>query len=285
MLDMPEPGTPMFRQISGSSLCYACGKINRVDAPRCFYCGARNPGLWGFGATLGRFAGRLDFGRAVTAVCAAAYLASLALAPGALGRPRGTFDIAAPAMSALDLLGMTGSYALSQGRWWTLVTAIYLHAGLLHILFNMLWVNQLSPAVEAAFGRARLVIIFTAGGVAGFALSDLAGVAFSVGASGAVFGLLGALVFYGRNRGGTFGLAVFRQYGQWALVLLALGFLMPGVNNLAHAGGFAGGYLTGLALGHADRRPEQGALGLAAAAIVLLTAACFALAIGTALGR
>ena len=275
----------MFRQMSGSSLCYACGKINRVDAPICFYCGARNPGLWGFGTALGRLAGRLDFGRAVIVVRAAAYLASLALSRGSLGRPRGMFDILGPSMSALDLLGMTGSYALSQGRWWTLVTAIYLHAGLLHILFNMLWVNQLAPAVEAAFGRARLVIIFTAGGVAGFVLSDLAGISFSVGASGAVFGLLGALVFYGRSRGGTFGLTVFRQYGQWALVLLALGFLMPGVNNLAHAGGLAGGYLAGLALGHQERGREPGALRLVAVATGLVTAACFALAIWTAVGR
>ena len=116
-------------------------------------------------------------------------------------------------------------------------------------------------------------------------LSDLAGITFSVGASGAVFGLLGALVFYGRSRGGTFGLTVFRQYGQWALVLLALGFLMPGVNNLAHAGGFAGGYLAGLALGHEERGREPGALRLVAAATVLFTAACFALAIWTAIAR
>jgi hypothetical protein len=73
--------------------------------------------------------------------------------------------------------------------------------------------------------------------------------------------------------------------GQWALVLLALGFLMPGVNKLAHAGGFAGGYVTGLALGHEERRPEPRTLPVAAAATVLLTAACFALAIWTAIAR
>jgi rhomboid protease GluP len=273
----------MFRQTSGSSLCYSCGKLNRVDADVCFHCGARRPGLWGFGAAVGRLAGRLNFARAVTVVCAVAYLASLALSPGSLGRPRGMFDILAPSMPALDVLGMTGSYALGRGRWWTLVTAIYLHASLLHILFNMLWVNQLAPAVEEAYGIARLVIIFTAGGVAGFVLSDLAGVVFSVGASGAVFGLLGALVFYGRSRGGVFGLAVFRRYGQWALLLLVFGFFMPGVNNLAHAGGFVGGYLAGLALGHEARGPERGGLRLAAALTVALTGVCFALALWSAI--
>lgn len=267
----------MFRQTSGSSLCYACGKLNRVDARTCFYCGALCPGLWGFGPAVARTVGRLSFARVVIIVCAIAYLASLALSPGSLGRPRGLFNLFAPSLPALDALGMTGSFALAQGRWWTLITAIYLHAGLLHIAFNMLWVNQLAPAVEDAYGRARLIVIFTAGGVAGFLLSDRAGVGFSVGASGAVFGLLGALIFYGRNRGGTFGLAVFRQYWQWALILLIMGFLMPGVNNIAHAGGLAGGYLTGMLLGH----EEQGASGVAtvaSAVAVVLTALCFALA-------
>jgi hypothetical protein len=73
--------------------------------------------------------------------------------------------------------------------------------------------------------------------------------------------------------------------GQWALMVLAPGFLIPGVNKLAHAGGFAGGYLAALALGHEERRPEPRALPVAAAATVLITAACFALAIWTAIAR
>jgi rhomboid protease GluP len=176
---------------------------------------------------------------------------------------------------------MTGAYPWAAGRWWTLITAIYLHGGVLHLLFNVLWVNQLAPAVEEAFGRARLVLIFTAGGVAGYVVSNLAGVSFSVGASGAVFGLLGALVYYGRARGGWFGVAVFRQYGQWALLLFVLGFIMPGVNNLAHLGGFAGGYLAGLALGHGEGATERGVHGLLAAATLGLTLVSFGLALWT----
>jgi rhomboid protease GluP len=271
----------MIRKTSGSSLCYSCGRLNRVDASECFYCGAKRPGLWGFGPTLVRTVGRLDFGRLVTIVCVLAYLASLALDPASLGRPRSPFGILAPSVAALDALGMTGTYAWARGRWWTLLTAIYLHGSLIHIVFNMLWINQLAPPVAQAFGPCRLFAIFTAGGVAGFALSNVAGVTFSVGASGAVFGLLGAMVYYGRNRGGTFGLAVFKQYGQWAVVLLVLGFFMPAVNNVAHAGGLAGGYLAAAALGHEDRSPEQGVHRVVAVLTIALTVISFGLTLST----
>jgi membrane associated rhomboid family serine protease len=211
----------------------------------------------------------------------AAYLASLLLDLSAATRMRGLFGLLSPSPAALNALGMTGAYALKRGRWWTLVTAIYLHGGLLHILFNLLWVRQLAPVVEDLFGRARLAVIFTAGGALGFLVSDLAGVPFSIGASGGIFGLLGALVFYGKSRGGTFGVAIMRQYGHWALILFVLGFLMPGVDNFAHAGGFAGGFLAGAALGSSDRRPERVADALLALVAIGVTVASFALALWT----
>ena len=135
----------------------------------------------------------------------------------------------------------------------------------------MMWVRQLAPPAEELFGRARLAVIFISAGVAGFIVSNAAGVLFTIGASGAVFGLLGALVRYGRSRGGAFGLSVFRQYGQWALVIFVLGFFMPSVNNLAHAGGFVGGYLAALVVGHGEERAENGLHRLVAPALVALT--------------
>ena len=271
----------MFRQRSGSSLCYACGKINRVDASVCFYCGARQPGLWGFGPWLGRAFGRMDVAQVITIACAVAYLASLLLDPSAALRPRGPFDILAPSNGALYALGAAGAIPWAQGRWWTLLTAIYLHGSLLHILFNMLWVRQLAPAVAEVFGRARLVAVFSASGAAGFVLSNLAGVPFTIGASGSIFGLLGAMVYYGRSRGGAFGVAVFRQYGQWAIVIFVLGFIMAGVNNFAHAGGFIGGYLTAALFGHTGRGAESAVDRLAAVAFVVLTGAGFVLSLWT----
>ncbi len=269
----------MLRKRSGSTLCYACGKLNSVDAAVCFYCGAPRPGLWGFGPVVGRLVGRLDVARVVTIVCVAAYAVSLLIDPRAALRFRGLFDILAPGDGALVALGMTGAYPWALGRWWTVFTAIYLHGSALHILFNLWWVNQLAPPVEELFGRARLIVIFTVAGALGFVVSNVLGVALTLGASGAIFGLMGALVQYGRSRGGTFGLAVFRQYWQWALVLFVMGFLMPGVDNFAHAGGFLGGYLTALVVGNGEHSPERGIHRLAAAAAIAITALSFALAL------
>jgi membrane associated rhomboid family serine protease len=271
----------MFRQRTGSSLCYRCGKLNRVDATECFYCGARRPGLWGFGPGVGRLVGRLDFAKAITVICVALYVVSILLDPAAAFRARNPFDMLAPSSGALIRLGMTGAIPWAAGFWWTLFTAIYLHGSLLHILFNLLWVRQLAPAVEETFGRARLIVIFTAAGVLGFVLSNMVGVAWTIGASGAIFGLLGAMVAYGRSRGGAFGVAVFRQYGQWALLIFILGFFMSGVNNWGHLGGFVGGYLAALALGPLDRGAERGVDRVGALCAMAVTVVAFLLAFWT----
>ena len=145
----------------------------------------------------------------------------------------------------------------------------------------MLWIRQLGPAVEELYGTSRLVIIFTVAGAAGFLASNLLVYDFTIGASGSIFGLLGALVAFGQKRGGTYGAMILRQYGQWALVLFVLGFLMSGVNNVAHAGGFVGGFAAGLALALAEQRAETGFdQGLAAASLGV-TVLGFALAIWT----
>ena len=90
------------------------------------------------------------------------------------------------------------------------------------------------------------------------------------------------MVAFGRHRGGVFGNLVIRQYGQWALVLFIMGFVMSGVNNFAHAGGFVGGFTTGLALSFEDRRAETPVDRLLATICVALTLAGFALSVWTA---
>jgi rhomboid protease GluP len=215
----------------------------------------------------------------ITVACVALYVLSLVIDPAAVLAPRGPLDIFSPSVRALEMLGATGAFRWAHGEWWTLVTAIYLHGSVLHILFNVLWIRQLGPAVEELYGPARFFVIFTISGAVGFAVSNLLGIPLTVGASGSIFGLLGAMVAFGRRRGGTFGAMVLRQYGQWALLLFILGFFMSGVNNLAHAGGFLGGLAAGLVLSLAERRAETTVDHLIAAGLLVLTLVAFGLAL------
>jgi rhomboid protease GluP len=263
-------------------LCPSCGRLTNADAAECLICGQKNPGMWGFASVFNLFR-RRGFTGIVTVTCIALYVASVVFDPAALLRPRGPFDLFSPSGLALNALGMTGAFAWSQGRWWTLLTAIYLHGSLLHIVFNVLWIRQLGPAVEELYGTARLVVIFTVSGVAGFIVSNALGVPFTVGASGSIFGMLGAMVAFGRKRGGTFGSLVLRQYGQWALILFAMGFFMAGVNNWAHAGGFVGGLASGFVLSFEDERSESLLDRTLALACIALTVAAFLLALWTGL--
>jgi rhomboid protease GluP len=272
----------MFRKPTGAILCPRCGRLTHPDAVECLVCGLQRPGRWMWASRLGRLWRSGSFTGLVTVACIALYVISLLLDPAAALRPRGLFDFFSPSGRALDWLGMTGAFAWQQGRWWTILTAIYLHGSLLHILFNVLWIRQLGPGVEELYGPARLVMIFTISGAAGFLASNFISAYPTVGASGAIFGLLGAMVAYGRRRGGTFGAMVLRQYGQWALVLFILGFFMAGVNNLAHAGGFVGGFGAGLVLSFSERRQESPAERAVAVGLIGLTGLGFLLALWTA---
>ena len=106
-------------------------------------------------------------------------------------------------------------------------------------------------------GPQRMVIIYTIGGVLGFLLSFLVGVRLSIGASAAVCALVGAILFYGKSRGGIYGSALFKQVGGWVIFLFVFGFIVPGINNWGHGGGIAAGLLLGYLLGYRERKPER----------------------------
>ena len=272
----------MFRKSTGAILCPRCGRLTHPDAEECLVCGLKRPGRWQWAGGLSRLWRTGSFTGLVTVACVALYVLSLLLDPSSSLRPSGPFDLFSPSSRALRDLGMAGAIPWHNGAWWTLVTAIYLHGSLLHILFNVLWIRQLGPGVEQLYGPARLVIIFTVSGVLGFVVSNYLGVPFTVGASGSIFGLLGAMVAYGRRRGGAFGAMVLRQYGQWAVVMFILGFFMAGVNNFAHAGGFLGGFGAGLVLSFSETREESAAERAIASVLIGLTVLSFVLALWTA---
>ena len=275
----------MFGRPTRTILCPSCGRLTRADAAECLICGRRRPGMWGLSDLFRRFFRTGSPTQIITIACVALYVLSLVFDPAGALRPRGPFEVFSPSSAALRELGATGAFSWAHGEWWTLLTAIYLHGGLLHILFNVLWIRQLGPAVEELYGPARFFVIFTVSGVAGFVVSNFVGVLFTVGASGSIFGLLGAMVAFGRRCGGVFGAMVLRQYGQWALLLFVLGFFMSGVNNLAHAGGFVGGLGAGLILSLAERRAETSLDHLLASSLIIATAVAFGLAVYTAFLR
>src|SRR5262245_37956970 len=115
----------MFAKRRGAILCPFCGRLTNADAPTCLVCGHRHPGRWVMLGRLRTLYGRRGFTGVVTVACIALYVVSLVFDPAAALRPRGPFDIFSPSSLALQTLGMTGAFAAAEGRWWTLLTAIY----------------------------------------------------------------------------------------------------------------------------------------------------------------
>lgn len=231
-----------------------------VGEKSCPYCGAWQPGMFGYGPVLRRaFGGAFDLGNVIIAYCVVLYLLSLAIDPGAI-QMRGLFDLLAPSGAALYHLGMTGGYAWAAGQWWTLATATFLHGSLLHILFNMLILKQFMPNVVDLWGAPRAFLVFMAGGIGGFLISNVATGHPTIGASGAIFGLLGALISYGRR---THQGHITQQLWISAIFMFVMGFTMGSVNNWAHAGGFAAGFGTAELMPTSHRREGMGVLLLA----------------------
>jgi len=250
------------RQRSGSVVCPGCGFLVGVNDDTCYNCGRRNPSLWGFSPLIRRLGQDLGFVYLIMAATIGLYLATLA-ASGSEVRTSMVSPLA-PSLQMLFLFGASGAVPVFvYDRWWTILSAGWLHSGVLHIFFNLLWVRQLAPETAELYGPGRTVIIYTLAGAAGFALSSgmgyllpglpvIGGASFTVGASASIFGLLGAQVCYARRTGSHMAGAAAWQY---AAVLFFFGLIMPGVDNYAHAGGFAGGFLTALALD--PQRPER----------------------------
>jgi rhomboid protease GluP len=270
------------RQTNGSVHCFACGKLVSVNADTCFHCGVKHPGLWGYAYLFQRFRHGDFFINLVTWGCGGLYVLTLLVYSNqiAMNPP---FDLFAPSTESLVLFGATGAYpTFVLGRWWTIFTAGWLHGNLLHIGFNLYWVRMLLPLVIDAYGAARTIVIYTISAVAGAVLTScmfflplfvpflpqqLQGAGLSVGASGALFGLFGALIIYGKKTGRT---QFQDQITRYAAIGFLLGFFMGRVDNWGHAGGVLGGYLLCQTPWFKPRQPQKlYDLGLALACMVL----------------
>jgi membrane associated rhomboid family serine protease len=231
-------------------VCPSCGSLVGVRDDKCYTCGRANPGLWGFAPALRSLGVDFPFAQIVVGLCATLWVVTLLMSGGQVGGG-GMLSMLSPSYPVLILFGASGAGPVfGAGRWWTVLSAGWLHAGLLHIGMNMYWVWQMGPSITELFGPARTVIIYIVGGAVGFALSSFAGAflpdlpflraaTLTVGASAPVFGLIGAMYHYGR----TMSSSVKQVATSIMIQALIFGFLIPGIDNYAHLGGFAGGYL------------------------------------------
>jgi rhomboid protease GluP len=222
-----------------------------VRDEKCYTCGRVNPGLWGFAPALRDLGADFGFLPLVIGGSVIMYLVSLLLSGGNVGMSG--FAILSPSIRAIRILGASGAVPVFyEGAWWTVLSASWLHGGLLHILFNMMAVRNLGPSAVEIIGPARTVIIYTMSGVSGFFLSSFmgqynvpipffSGAPLTLGASASIFGLVGALVHYGRASGSGL---IRAEMTRYALLLFVSAMFIPNVDNFAHLGGFLGGYAT-----------------------------------------
>lgn len=253
-------------------LCPRCRQLIGSDETVCSWCGTPRSAPWWQLVNWSRGLLGGDWPLGVIVTLNVAYFA-LSLLVG-VGRGGGVLS---PGQGSLFLLGATGTYPLGDpGRFWTLVSANYLHGGIIHLVFNLMALRQIGPLAGDEYGPSRTFTIYTLGGVCGYLVSYLAGVPFTIGASAAVCALIGAMLHYGRSRGGAYGNAIYRSVGGWVISLFIFGLVFPGINNWGHGGGIAGGYLLGILLGYDERRRENALDRILAITCAALTLAALA---------
>jgi rhomboid protease GluP len=266
-------------------MCPNCRRLVTTDERVCPYCGIRNPGSWW--RSLWGARGLLNPGqvlRLLIYVNATFFVISILMNPLRLNLSANPFTLLSPSDRILFLLGATGTIPIGEfKRWWTLISANYLHGGILHIFFNMAALRYVGTLVVREFGVYRMMTIYTLGGIAGFWLSYFVGVGFTIGASAAVCSLIGAALYYGKSRGGAYGQAVYRQTGGWVVGLFLFGFMVPGINNWAHGGGLCMGIIVGLLLGYEEKSPENVFNRILGSGFIVTTIAVLLWALGSGL--
>lgn len=162
------------------------------------------------------------------------------------------------------------------GEWWRLITPLFLHGGLIHFLFNSMALLSLGPLAEEEYGTERFAFIYLASGVVGTIVAQLIGGVRTVGASGAICGLLGLLLVHGWRRGGAYGESL-RQAMLRNTVLLVVLSLLPGIDWRSHLGGFLGGGVLGFVVPSGAFRSRSSATfwGALEAALLLIVLAAF----------
>ncbi len=237
-------------------LCPACGTLVGINATRCHVCGTNM--RFSLAALSKKFSG--VFGEHVAPVTTVLLIANFLmlgvswLAFAAIGKGGGLTILWGLGGEPQYRLGASfGPAIFYEHEWWRLVTAQFLHGGLIHIGFNMMVLMQIGPAIEEVYGSARYLFLYIVTGAFGYVLSAFTG-HYSLGASGALLGLIGLMLAITTKRGGSQMRELRSRLITSLVILFALGFAgFMAMDNWAHGGGLAAGFLLGKIF--ADRQP------------------------------
>jgi rhomboid protease GluP len=224
-----------------NKVCPSCGAVYSVDTRNCRQCGARLDSkpmqmLRRIGLVTPSF---ISMSTLLGALILLAYFAVLR------DDPEGNFF--AFGWKALYRHGGQVPVAVNAGQWWRLGSAVFLHAGLLHLGFNLFALVQVGPQIEELFGRRRMLIFFMMTGIFANLVSNFFIDGIGIGASGALMGLIGVAAGWGQQDGTSVGLQVRNAMLKWGLYTMVFGFFIH-ANNIAHAAGFVGGAVLGYAI-------------------------------------
>lgn len=238
----------------GSRICPHCGGLNGIDEKTCYRCGKGLPGPLASSAR-GMFSGFSADGLPATkfmaGLCIIVY--GLCMLSDAGGQPAFSGFASFRPATIIRFGALIGQFLADEP--WRLLSAVFVHSSLLHIGMNLLGIVSLSRSLEPHLGSARFAILYVLSGVFGYVATFLwrGDMAFSVGASGAFYGLLGAFIgalIVRRNPGWQ------RVFFSNLILAVALGAFASGIDHTAHLGGFVSGLVIGLLL-ELERNPRR----------------------------
>jgi rhomboid protease GluP len=239
-------------------ICPACGTLVGISATRCHQCGTSlRFSLVAVSKSLGgTIGGETPVTTLILILNLLLFGVSLVATNQANGGPNLFSGVSG---QVLYQLGARQSIAILAGEWWRLVMPMFLHAGLLHLGMNSLFLVDIGPQVERIYGSARYLFIYVVTGICSFIASTAwnlwvyHGFGVGIGASGALAGLIGVMLGMTTGRGGSYAREIRAQMIRMAGYLVIMAILPIGIDNAAHFGGLAAGFLLGKLF--ADREP------------------------------
>lgn len=156
------------------------------------------------------------------------------------------------------MIGIFGLHPqlVKAGEYYRIITCMFMHANLLHLLFNMYALYIIGSQIESFFNKFKYIIIYLVSGIFGCLLSMIFTQTWSVGASGAIFGLLGSMLYFGYHHRMYLGTVIKSQIIPVIVINLLIGFSSSGIDNAAHIGGLIGGVLASMMVGVNDRNDK-----------------------------